>query len=492
MPRRPSSTSPSPTPARARRRPRAKPLVERLEAAGQGHLLAHLESLAPPARKALLEEIEVLDLGEIRDALSRLREGPAQPSALEAPEVFPLRRASEQEALARAARKAGEALLRAGKVACLTVAGGQATRLQWEGPKGCLAVGPVSGRTLFEIHAGKLAGARRRYGGSLPWYVMTSPANHEATVRAFEEKAWFGLPKEDVRIFPQGTVPAVDLEGRLLLAASGGLVRSPDGHGGLFGALRSQSILEDARRRGVEHFSYFQVDNPLIPVADALFLGLHARRRADLSAKFVAKRDPGEKVGLLVRTGGRVGCVEYSDLPAALAAERDGEGRLRLRFGNIACHAISLPFAASISPDDLPFHRAEKAIRALGPDGREVLVHGVKFERFIFDALPRAREVVLLEVEREEEFSPVKNASGENSPATAAASLAAQAARWFVKAGLSLPPPGPGGFPLVEVSGRFALDEAEFLERAAGLEIDPRGPVFLDEEAPWNGSKSRS
>ena len=479
------------SPSRSPRRPRAKPLPERLEAAGQGHLLRHLETLGPPARKALLAEVEAVDLGEIRDALSRMQEG-AKPSTFEPPEVFPLRRSSEQVLLARQAREAGEALLREGKVASLTVAGGQATRLKWEGPKGCLPVGPVSGRTLFEIHAAKIAGTRRRYGGSLPWYVMTSPANHEATVRAFGENAGFGLPKKDVRIFPQGTVPAVDLEGRLLLAAAGGLVRSPDGHGGLFGALRDQSILEDARRRGIEHLSYFQVDNPLIPVADPLFLGLHALRQADMSAKFVGKRDPAEKVGLLVLTDGRVGCVEYSDLPPSLASERDGEGNLRLRFGNIACHAISVPFAASITPEDLPFHRAEKALRALGPGGREGTVQGVKFERFIFDALPRAREVVLLEVEREEEFSPVKNASGENSPATAAAAMAAQAARWFAKAGLPLPPPGPAGVPPVEVSGRFAVDEAEFLERATGLEIDPRKPVFLDEEAPWSGSRSRS
>ncbi|HET6203863.1 MAG TPA: UTP--glucose-1-phosphate uridylyltransferase [Planctomycetota bacterium] len=467
--------------ARPTLRDRLERIESRLAETGQRHLVGHLGAIAAAARRRLLGELEALDWEEFGRALRRIRDGAPStfPGRLEPPEVFPLRRTPEQEAFARRAREAGEALLRAGKVACLTVAGGQATRLRWQGPKGCLAVGPVSHASLFEIHADKVAGAIRRYGAPLPWYLLTSPSNHEATERFFREKEFFGLPPGDVRFFPQGSVPAVDLEGRLLLAAPGALLLSPDGHGGVFAALRAHGILEDARRRGVEHFSYFQVDNPLIPAADPLFLGLHARRGAGMSAKFVGKRAPTEKVGVLVRSEGGIACVEYSDLEPSLAAERDASGDLRLRAGNIASHAIDVAFAAEVPLADLLFHRAEKTVRALGLDGAAFEVRAVKFERFVFDALPRAGEAACLEVDRAEEFSPVKNAEGENSPSTAAAAMAGRAARWFRKAGLPLPPPGPEGYPPIEVSGRFALDEAEFLERARDLRVDPSGPIFL-------------
>jgi UDP-N-acetylglucosamine/UDP-N-acetylgalactosamine diphosphorylase len=450
-------------------------------------VLRFWDTLSGEESARFLEELERLDLALLDRVLRDvLPERPSRSSrALEPPEVFALRRDPSLEERARRARALGASLLARGAIACLTVAGGQATRLGADAPKGTLPIGPVSRRSLFRIHADKIAGARRRYRASIPWYVLTSEANHEATIVAFRSEGFFGLPEEDVRIFRQGSVAAVDPGGRILLAERGRILTSPDGHGGVFAALASQRILEDARARGVEHFSYFQVDNPLVPPADPLFVGLHVEALSDFSCKVVEKRDPEEKVGLLVREEGKLVCIEYSDLEPALARARDPSGRLRFSAGNIAMHLLRLEFVEERAADalGLPFHRARKRVRAVGESGAIEEVNAVKFERFVFDALPMARNVLLLEVAREEEFSPVKNASGDNSPATARAAMALQAARWFEAAGLRAPPPGPEGWPPVEIGGRFACDFEEFAERARSL----RGfdsPVFLDEGGP--------
>jgi len=458
-----------------------------LEAAGQAHLLRFWNRLGGPERLSLLAEIERLDLSLVgrlvRDCL------PEKPSSrlgtLEPPEVFPRRRDGALEEKARRARALGAEVLARGEIACITVAGGQATRLGREGPKGTLEVGPVSRRSLFRVHADRIAGARRRFRAPIAWYVLASEANHEATLEAFREAGYFDLPEEGVRIFRQRSVPAVDLEGKILLAEPGRILTSPDGHGGVFAALADGRILDDARARGVAHFSYFQVDNPLAPPVDPLFVGLHVEEGSEFSSKVVEKRDPTEKVGLLVKEEGRLRCIEYSDLDPALGARRGSDGKLLFAAGNIAMHLLDRSFveARAADPESLPFHRAKKRVPAAGESGAVEERDAVKFERFVFDALPRAKKAVVLEVAREEEFSPVKNATGGNSPETARAAMAREAARWLEAAGLAIPPAGPEGWPPVEVGGRFAFDLEEFLEKARALS-GFQGPVFLDEGGP--------
>ena len=210
-------------------------------------------------------------------------------------------------ALLEAARERGEALLHDGRVGLMVVAGGQATRLGYPGPKGAFPLGPVSGRSLFEIHAQKLRRLRERYGRPLPWYVMTSPATDEATRRFFAENAHFGLPENDVFFLVQRMVPSFDFEGKLILEAPDRIFENPDGHGGSLTALHGSGALDDMDARGVDTLYYFQVDNPTLWLADPVFLGLHAERSAEMSCKVVRKRDPAQKVGVVARVGGRVG-----------------------------------------------------------------------------------------------------------------------------------------------------------------------------------------
>lgn len=460
---------------------REERLRERAESAGQGHLFEGFGRLASSARARYLDELDRLDF-ELVGRLAELLATPAPKASLrfEPPEIFPLRRAGPEETRARAARERGEELLRRGEVGFLLVAGGQASRLGYDGPKGAFPVGPVSGRSLFEFHARRLRAARERYGRPMPWYVMTSRANRAATREIFERADWFGLDPDDVRFFEQAMLPALDPSGRVLLAAEGELFLAPNGHGGVLSALEVSGALADARARGIRTFSYFQVDNPLARPADPLFLGLHALAEADMSSKVVEKRSPDEKVGVLGRCDGRLGCIEYSDLPDGLRHARDEDGRLLFRAGNIALHAIELAFVEELTRGGLrlPWHLARKRVRALDASGRAVEREAVKFEAFVFDALARARRSVTQEVERALEFSPVKNASGEDSPASARRDLCKLHAGWVRSAGLPLPAAQAEGEPLVEVDPLIAEDEQEFARRAP-LRPELRGAGHL-------------
>jgi UDP-N-acetylglucosamine/UDP-N-acetylgalactosamine diphosphorylase len=372
------------------------------------------------------------------------------------------------------ARAAGQAALQAGRVAAFLVAGGQGTRLGFDGPKGRFPVGPLTDRSLFAYHAHRVLASSRRYGAPAPLLVMTSEANHASTVAAFEEAGWFGLDPAQVRFLAQGMLPAVDRAGRLLLADAGSLCMSPDGHGGSLVALSRSGALDELEARGIEEIFYFQVDNPLAQVLDPVFVGHHLLARAEMSTKVVTKSDPSEKVGIVARREDRTTVIEYSDLPPALAGQRDETGRLRFRAANIAIHLLNVPFVRRLTARglELPVHRADKRVPCLDDQGRQVqpdTPNAVKLEQFVFDALPLAERTVTQEVRREDEFAPVKNASGPDSPETARAALSFQARRWMTAAGLALPKGD------AEVGPLFALDQEEFL---ATLTRNDFGPVF--------------
>lgn len=448
---------------------------ERLEAAGQGHVLAFLQELDERGRERLLAEVEALDL----DLVARLRARLSSPEVehqaprFEPPETFSLERDAEREREAREAAQQGARLLSEGLVGYVLVAGGQGSRLGFDGPKGAFPVGPVTGCSLYEWHARRLQAAARRHGAPVVWYVMTSATNDAETRALFGEHGCFGLPEEDVHFFQQAMLPALDPEGRILLRAKDGMFLAPNGHGGSLEALARSGCLADAARRGIEYLSYFQVDNPLARPADPLFLGLHALEGAGMSSKVVAKRDAHEKVGVLGRADGRLGCIEYSDLPESLRTARDADGQLLFRAGNIALHVLERRFVEELTADglDLPWHLARKRMAVLDESGRPAEREGVKFETFVFDALARTARSVTLEVERRLEFSPVKNAEGEDSPLACRRDLTSLFAEWVEAAGRRLPSRDSLGTVPLEVDPRFAEDRGEFLAR---LPAEPR------------------
>lgn len=413
---------------------------------GQEHVFRFWDALDPGARAALLDQASRIDLGELRRVHEATR-AMAAPGARRL-EPVPIERLPEHGGSAERRREAkarGEALLRAGRVAAMVVAGGQGTRLGFEGPKGLYPLGPVSGRPLFELQSQKIRGARRRWNAPIPWYVMTSPATDAPTRAFFRAHHCFGLPESDVFFLCQAMAPALDFEGRLLLESPGRIAESPNGHGGSFQALADSGALDDMDRRGITTISYYQVDNPLIRLLDPVFVGVHDAASAEMSAKVVRKIDPMEKVGVLARVDGRVGIVEYTEIDDEHRFQRDAGGELVYWAGSIAIHLLEAGFVRRIAADaerHLPYHASAKKIPCTDADGRAVRPaepNGHKLERFLFDALPSAARVSLLEVARDDEYAPVKNAEGDDSPATARRALDRAARGWLGVAGISVP-----------------------------------------------------
>lgn len=364
-------------------------------------------------------------------------------------------------------------MLRAGKVAAFVVAGGQGSRLGFEGPKGCFAAGVITDKSLFQLFAEQLKAAANRYGRVVPWYIMTSPLNHEATVRFFEFHHFFGLNAADVKFFPQGVMPSFDINnGKILMTSDSEVATNPDGHGGSIRALKVSGALEDMRRRGVEHVSYFQVDNPHVRILDPLFIGLHAAApgsSAEMSSKMIPKASPEEKVGVFCKVNGQIEVIEYSDLPAELQKERLPDGSIRFIAGSIAIHMIAVEFISRLADDPrfaLPYHRAEKKISCIDVDTGTVIApttnNGVKLERFVFDALAMCRGSIVMETDRVEEFAPIKNATGADSVQSCHELQTQRAARWLESRGVCVPRDA-GGKPtcVIEISPLTAAEASE-------------------------------
>ncbi len=468
---------------------RLSSVQELLGDAGQEHLLRFYRDLDGPAQGELLSQIEGVDWPEVgRLIQSHVKREPQLhlPEGIEPAVYYPYQPTPELQEKYRRARELGETLIRDGRVAAFTVAGGQGTRLGWDAPKGTFPATPIRGLSLFGCMAEYLHKLRDKYGVVVPWYIMTSPINDAPTRGFFDQEDYFGLNPEDVMLFPQAMMPAIDIEtGKALLADPGTLALSPNGHGGSLKALHTGGGLADMQRRGVEQISYVQVDNPIVKVVDPLFLGLHAMDDAQMSSKMLPKREPMEKLGNFCLVEGRVTVIEYSDLPESLAREMVQEGprkgQLRFLAGSIAIHLMRRDFVESLNTlaegFALPFHRANKKVPYLDVQTGEAVepmgVNAVKLETFVFDALPMCERSVVYETSREEEFAPIKNADEPgrvvpDSPASSKAIQVARAGRWLAAAGVDLPM-GAGGQPdaTLEVKQSTAIEAADL--KGAGM-----------------------
>ena len=432
---------------------------QRLAECGQEHVLEYWKGLSKAERSALLAQIATIDPKGVKACASALRGGGAaavDTSRGLAPKVAELKGA----ALARAVA-AGERELKAGRVAALLVAGGQGSRLGYDGPKGCYSIGPVTGAPLFHFHARKILARSRRYGKPIPFYVMTSEANNAATVECFRANGYFGLDPKDVFFFTQGMWPGMMKDGKIILDAPGHIFMSPDGHGGLLAALKRSGALDDMKRRGIKSVFFFQVDNPLVEIADPAFVGYHVLERSEYSLKLCAKRDPFEKVGMPMLVGGRYRMVEYTEMTKEQCLRKKG-GRLYYLYGSPAIHVFDRAFLAREAAKAMPIHLAFKKIPfvAGGKVVKPAEPNGYKFEKFIFDILPNARRAAFLAFDQKDEFSPVKNAEGNDSPATCRADMRAKWARMLADAGVKVPESMP-----LEIDPAYALDAADLVRR---------------------------
>lgn len=428
----------------------------RYEAAGQGHVLKHLAELKPEKKEVLLKQLDAIKVEGIASLLeSALAD---QHNVGEVQQVQPFSdtvgRSTNMEETTMSTAIGIEAISQ-GQVAALVLAGGQGTRLGFEGPKGMYDIGLPSGRTLFQLMSERIDKLRHlaantvsddKDASSLPFYIMTSPINHDLTVAFFKENQYFGLPSADVCFFPQGMLPCLTEDGKIIMETASTVAMAPDGNGGIYPSLQQSGMLDDMTRRGVKYLHVFSIDNALTKPADPNFVGYCISKQADCGNKVVWKATAHEKVGVIAEKAGKPCVVEYSDITTETAERTDDDGRLVFGAGNICNHFYTLDFLRNVVVPQLGkmYHVARKKI-AYYDEGTKSTVaptcnNGIKLESFIFDVFPLSQKMAVLDVQRTEEFAPVKNALGSpsDSPDTARELISKFAQKWVVDAGGTL------------------------------------------------------
>ena len=319
-------------------------LHEFLSPFGQQHLADHALTLAQAERVAFEAQLRAVRWEQLS---TPYRLPPV--STLAAGSVV-----TPDECIARfsGVRAAGEQAYRGGKVAVIMLAGGAGTRLGVSGPKGLVEVFPLSKASIYQHQAEKVLALTQRYGGRVPFLIMTSPDTDHATRSFFQEQRSFGLPSADVMFFVQGTVPSLSSEGKALLAGPGQLLLNADGHGGCFTALKRAGLLSALAAQGVMVLMILQVDNLLAPVDDPLRVGLIAGAGHEVVIKTLLKRDPDEKQGQFVTDGRVHHVIEYTDTSSADRRKCDADGKETFRYGSPAIHSWSLTFLQRLAAED--------------------------------------------------------------------------------------------------------------------------------------------
>ncbi len=379
---------------------------------GQEHVMKGFDNLSLDLQEQLLRQIEEIDWETI--ALvgqdSEGSEGDIEP--LGAVDV------SQIEARKEEFTKAGIDAIKEGKIGAVLLAGGMGTRLGLDKPKGELNVGINRDLCIFNCLINNLLDVTNEAGAFVPLYVMTSEKNNDETIRFFEEKNYFGYPKEYVKFFIQEMAAAVDFDGKLLLEGPGRLATSPNGNGGWFTSLAKAGLLDDIKSRGVEWINIFAVDNVLQRIADPSFIGATLLSGADSGSKVVHKVDAYEKMGALCKKGGKPYIVEYYELSKEMAEATDESGDYLYAYGVILNYIFKVSRLEEIMNNRMPVHVVEKKIPYIDDKGELIKPsepNGYKFETLVVDMVAMMNDSVPYEVIREKEFAPIKNLHGVDS-----------------------------------------------------------------------------
>ncbi|MBA4419265.1 MAG: UDP-N-acetylglucosamine pyrophosphorylase [Syntrophus sp. (in: bacteria)] len=447
-----------------------------LQKYNQSHLLTHFKALSPAQKTLFIEGLQGLDFDLIFSLYKgsvQIKEATDSFDTIGPATIIPIPESAEEKAFEEKARLTGESLIRQNKVAVLIVAGGQGSRLGYNGPKGMFPISPVRNKTLFQLFSESVKAMSIRYNAHIPLLIMTSRENDQETRAYFDSCHHFGLPEDSVYFFSQGALPTITPDGGLLLKDDTTLFTNPDGHGGSLKAIHNSGLLKDLSDKGVTTLFYCQVDNPLVKIADPVFLGYHTLTGSEISTKVVRRKTIEEKVGVYISIAGKEGIVEYSDFGGRHMSALDPKGEILYWAGNTAIHVLNISFIKHLNYHGfaLPYHRALRPVEAMISNVGPTKMDGWKFETFVFDAIPLAKKTCSMEVRREEEFSPVKNSEGDDSPASARAAMNNLFNYWLRESGLKTAPDT-----LLEISPLFALDKEELTKRLKG-----RAPNLLED-----------
>ncbi|MBN1176018.1 UTP--glucose-1-phosphate uridylyltransferase [Candidatus Woesearchaeota archaeon] len=444
-----------------------KEAFEKASKFGQEHIFQFWDELSKEERESLLKQVNEIDFDEIeslKKLTSKKEKANPDPKSISAPNSIKKEKIMKSE---KSTYEQGVTTLKEGKVACLMVAGGQGSRLGFEGPKGCFPISPVENKTLFQLFAEQILANQKKYDVNLQWYMMTSVANNAQTKEFFEENNYFGLDKKQIHFFVQKMLPAINKEGKFFLKTKSEIFTNPNGTGGVYSALKENGILDHAKKNNIEFFSFVNVDNPLVEIFDPAHIGLVKERNSDYSIKVVKKTNPEEKVGLICNVNGITQVLEYSNISEELTHEKNEENDLLLNLANLNILIIKRDFIEQILKDNLlEYVVAFKKIPFISESGelfQPDSPNGYKFETFVFDVMPLTKNISIIEDLREDIFAPVKNAEGVDSPLTARLLMNRKAKKWMLKAGFDKEIVDHIDF--AEISPLFALTEEDFIEK---------------------------
>ncbi|MCI8444735.1 MAG: hypothetical protein HFJ37_06310 [Clostridia bacterium] len=395
---------------------------EQLKRYHQNHMLHLLEQLEEEEKQKLVEQINQIDWDQIMELYENTkREIEIKENKIEAIAYL------DKEKLTKAQKEElnclGEKIISNGEYAVVTMAGGQGTRLGHTGPKGTFKLDVYGkGKYLFEILVDNLKEANKKYNTIIPWYIMTSRENYQETVEFLEKNNYFGYPKEQVTIFKQSELPLIDTQGKLLISKEYRIKEASDGNGGTYSSLRESGALADMKEKGIKWVFIGGVDNVLLKMADVTLLGMAIQKQVQIASKSVVKANPHEKVGVFCKMNGHPKVIEYAELPEKMAEEIDKNGELKYGESHIMCNLYTIDAIEKISKEPLMYHSAFKKNTYIDEKKREIIPekeNSYKFESFIFDAFEFFDDIAILRGKREDDFAPVKNKEGVDSPKTA-------------------------------------------------------------------------
>lgn len=388
---------------------------------GQEHVMKAYERLDEEGKKEMLEQIENIDY----ERVNKLYEQTKHAATTGADKIEPIPFVNSDELSEEEKSKyieIGEKIIRDGKYAVVMVAGGQGTRLGHNGPKGTFDIGLESHKSLFELFCDKLKMAKNKYNVSIPWYIMTSKENNDATVAFFEQNNYFNY-REGIKIFfKQGEFPMINESGKLIIGENGLIKEAADGHGGIFEAMVKNKVFSEMKEKRIEWIFTCAVDNPLAKLVDPLLLGYAVDANVKLASVSITKRAPSEKVGVFCKRNGKASVIEYTEISEEMANAVNDKGNYLYGEAHIMMNLFNIDVIESLANEKLPYHAAFKKCNYLDENGELIIAetpNAYKFEAFIFDAFDRFNDMGILRYKREECFSPVKNATGDDSPETA-------------------------------------------------------------------------
>lgn len=396
--------------------------IDILKTYKQEHIIKLLEKLEGKEKEELIEQINNIDFHQIMELYDNTKKSiEIKESKIES--IQYMDKAKLTKEIREEFDRLGENVIKNNQYAVVTMAGGQGSRLGHSGPKGTFKLDIYGkGKYLFEILAENLKQANQKYDISIPWYIMTSKENNEETVKFLEKNNYFGYNKEDVIIFTQSELPLVDTEGKLLINKQFKIKEASDGNGGTYSSLRESGCLADMKERGIKWIFIGGVDNVLLKMVDITLLGMAIKKGVQIASKSVVKANPHEKVGVFCKMNGHPKVIEYAELPEKMAEEVDENGELKYGESHIMCNLYTIDAIEKISKEILMYHSAFKKNSYIDENGREVIPekeNSYKFESFIFDAFEFFDDIAILRGNREDDFAPVKNKDGVDSPKTA-------------------------------------------------------------------------